>query len=509
MKRETKFGKVYLVGAGPGDPGLLTLKGKTALEVSDVVVYDALASEVLLSYARAAKRICVGKRGGRESSPPQSKINQLLKRLARQGKNVVRLKGGDPYIFGRGGEEALFLSQERIPFEVIPGVTAALGAAASCGIPLTHRDWSSQVTFVTAHQDPAKKSARISWESLAQNRGTLVFYMGMMGLEEVVEKLVRHGRGKGTAVAVVQWATTAHEKVVEGTLGDIVRRVRLASLASPAVTIVGPVVKFRRKLCGHRDQPLHGKTVLVTRARQQAGSLSDRLAEKGARVVECPTIEILPPEDWTRVDRAISELPEYDWVIFTSVNGVEKFLARVQACGKDARAFHACKICAIGPATAAKLREHHLDPDLVPPEYVSEALAEDLASREDLGGKKILIPRSDVARDYLVKALTKRGACVEPLVVYRTQGTPANGSQALVRSFKRGDIDFVTFTSSSTVKHFVSLVGKKTLRNILPQSRWISIGPVTSKTAREMGIRIHRQATSYTIPGLVDAIVKG
>ncbi len=507
MKKKL-IGKVYLIGAGPGDPRLLTLRGKEILENCDVVVYDYLAPSELLTLSRNARKIYVGKKGTTKSSRTQSAINRLLKRLAKQGKTVARLKGGDPFIFGRGGEEALFLQNKKIPFEVVPGVTAALGAAAYAGIPLTHREWASQVTFVTAHEDPAKKKSVIRWEALAHTRGTLVFYMGAKALPQAVKKLVENGLAKNTPVAVIQWATTPGQRVVEGTLANVVGKVKQASVSAPVVTIVGRVAALRKKLDWFSRAPLRGKTVLVTRARHQASLLKRELESLGAQVLEMPMIEILPPHSWEEMDSVIRKLDFYDWLIFTSANGVEKFMERVQAIGKDVRVFGKIKIGVIGPATASKLLEYHLRTDIVPREYISESLARALGKQERLEGKKILLVRADIAREFLKEELIKKGALVDEIVAYRTKPASGNG-KGLMKKFERGDIDFVTFTSSSTVKNFVSKVGEKDLSRLKDKARWISIGPITSKTAKDFGLKIHRQARRYTIPGLVEAIAKG
>ncbi len=508
MADKRKTGKVYLIGAGPGNPKLITLRGKEILETCDAVVYDSLVPVELLSHAEKARKLHVGKRGGRKSSTRQTHINRLLQRLAREGKKVARLKGGDPYIFGRGGEEALFLAQRKIPFEVVPGVTAATGAAAYAGIPLTHRDWASQVTFVTGHEDPRKETSALSWGNLARSGGTLVFYMGVMRLREIVRRLLDNGLVKNTPVAVIQWATTPLQNIVTGTLDDIVKKAGSASIASPALTIVGPAVKLGRKLDWFSKQPLRGKTVMITRAKSQAGFLKRELEELGASVCEFPTIEILPPENYSQVDSAISELSRYDWVVFTSTNGVEKFMERIQTLGKDMRVFGGIKIAAIGPATASRLHDYHLRADLVPSEYVSEALADALVREGSLHGKKILLVRADIARDYLIKELSRRGASVENLVCYRTRPESGNGRN-LARRFQKSEIDFVTFTSSSTAKNFVSVIGSKMLSKIKRKTRWVSIGPITSKTAQAFGLKIHRQAKNYTIRGLVDAVKRG
>ena len=500
------MGKVFLVGAGPGHPGLLTLRGRDLLGVCDAVVYDHLIPGEYLSYAIKAQKYYAGKKGG-EKSPSQAGINRLLLRLARQGKQVVRLKGGDPFIFGRGGEEALYLSQHRIPYEVVPGVTAALGAAAFAGIPLTHRGLASQVTFVTAHEDPAKETASIDWKFLAQSGGTLVFYMGASRLLKLVKTLINKGLSPKTPAAVIERATTACQKVVEGTLGTIAGKAQNAGIGTPALTIVGKVVKLRKPADWFSSLPLRGKTIAVTRSRQQAGQLGKELGRLGARVIDFSTIRILPPKSWEAVDKVIGRLSFFDWIVFASVNGVEKLMERVLTLRKDARIFSSAKICAIGPATADKLREYSLRADVIPPEYVSESLAAFLSGRENLKGKRILLVRSNIGRNYLREEFLRKGADVKDVIAYRTE--PVKGSsKEFVRDLKAKRIDQVTFTSSSTVKNFAAAIGKKAFSKIKNKTKWISIGPVTSRAARSLGLKIHRQAREYTIPGLIEAVCR-
>ncbi len=505
MKKSKKCGKVYLVGAGPGHAGLLTLRGKELLEACDAVIYDHLVPAEHLSYAKKAQKFYVGKKGGEKSSS-QTAINRLLVRLARQGQQAVRLKGGDPFIFGRGGEEAVCLNRHKIPYEVVPGVTAATGAAAFAGIPLTHRGLASQVIFVTAHE-AAKEAGAIDWKILAKSGGTLVFYMGASRLSKLVKTLMQNGLSPNTPVAVIEWATTASQHVVEGMLATIAGKARQAGIGTPALTIVGQVVKLRKSADWFSRLPLRGKTIVVTRSRAQAGNLSKELGNLGASVIDCPTIKILSPKSWKAVDTAILKMPSFDWLVFTSVNGVEKLMERVLSRGKDARIFSGTKICAIGPATADKLKEYSLWADMMPPEYVSESLAACLAGKEDLRGKKILLVRSNLGREYLGVELSRKGACVEEVAAYRTEPVRGIGRE-LARNFKEKRIDQVTFTSSSTVKNFAAAMGKKTFPKIKNKTKWVTIGPVTSQTARSLGLKIYRQAREYTIPGLVEAICR-
>ena len=501
-----KTGKVYLIGAGPGHAGLITVRGKELLEACDAVVYDHLVPAEHLAYAGKALKIYAGKKGGLKSAS-QETINRRLWFLAKQGKTVVRLKGGDPFIFGRGGEEIAYLMRHKIPFEAVPGVTAALGAAAYAGIPLTHRGLASQVTFVTAHEDPAKGSALIDWDVLAKSGGTLVFYMGATRLDQLTSTLIRKGLSSKTPAAVVECATLPSQKTVRGTLGDIAKKAGQAGIGTPALTVVGKVVNLRNRVDWFSRLPLSGKAVLVTRARAQAGRLSRELLNLGARVIDSPMIKILPPATWAKLDAAIDGLRTFDWAVFTSANGVEKFMNRLCALKKDTRVFGDAKICAIGPATADKLKEYSLHADAVPPDYVSESLVSFLAGKEDLRGKKLLLVRSNLGRDYLPKAFRKLGARVHEVTAYRTRRDQSAG-RSIAAHLKKREIDYVTFTSSSTVKNFAAILGKKTLSGIKNKTKWISIGPVTSATMRACGLKVHRQAREYTIPGLVQAICR-
>jgi uroporphyrinogen III methyltransferase/synthase len=495
-------GKVYLVGAGPGDAGLITWKGFECLCMADVVVYDYLANPVLLNRGNPkAKRIYVGKTGRRHTLE-QDEINALLAREAGKGKVVVRLKGGDPFVFGRGSEEALYLRERGIPFEVVPGVTAGIAAPAYAGIPVTHRGMASSVTFITGHEDPTKEESALDWEALAR-LGTLVFYMGVGNLGRIVEKLTSCGRPKSTPAAVIQWGTTPEQRTVAGTLGDIAEKVKKAGITAPAITIVGEVVRLRRDLRWFEDRPLFGRRILVTRSRTQASDLVRLLEEKGASVAEFPTIEIVPPKSFKRMDEAIRNLAKYQWVIFTSVNGVSLFLERLMASGKDIRALGQAKIAAIGPATASRLKAFSLQPNLLPSEYRAEAVVEAFR-KVRIKGQNILLARAEVARDIIPGALSKLGAKVDVLPVYRTVRSEGKRTE-LLSLLKEGKVDAVTFTSSSTVENFVGILGKKNVP-LLKGVALASIGPITTETARRLGLKISIEAKEYTIPGLVKAL---
>lgn len=500
-----KKGKVILVGAGPGEPGLLTLKGAEALRKAEAVVYDWLASPELLHLAPQAEKVFVGKKGGTHYKE-QKEINKILQRFARQGKFVVRLKGGDPFIFGRGGEEASFLARHRISFEVVPGVSAGTGVPAYAGIPLTDRRLASQVTFVTGHEDPTKKEESIDWKALASLRGTLVFFMGAKNLPRMVHALLKAGKPARTPVGVIEWGTLPTQKIVVGTLKDILRKTKRARIESPALTVIGEVVRLRRKLAWLEKKPLHGKTVVVTRARTQASELVRKLKEAGASVLEFPTIQILPPSNPGKLDREIREIAKYDWVVFTSANGVESFFERIDRLGKDARIFSGRRIAAIGEATAEALRQRGLQADLVPTEFTSQSLFESLKKTGKIAGKKFLLVRADIAPPDLRKNLEKEEADVVEVEGYRTQPV-SQERKGWVDKLRRGKIDYVTFTSSSTVRNFFERIPASLRKRI--RTRFISIGPVTSRTLREYGFRPAREARIHTIQGLIDTLVNG
>lgn len=503
----TRKGKVYLVGAGPGDPKLLTLRGKECLEQADVVLYDYLANPTLLQHApTTAERIYVGRRG-RGRYEDQSEINRLMIDRARQGQVVVRLKGGDPFVFGRGGEEAEAVAAAGIDFEVVPGVTAAVAVPAYAGIPVTHRTLASTLTVVTGHEDPSKGTTVIDWPKLAQTSGTLVFMMGMKTLPMIVARLLEDGRSPETPVAAVRWGTRAEQRTVIGTLKDIVGKVEQAHLEPPTVIVVGEVVKLREQLNWFEKRPLFGRRVVLTRAQEQAGEFAQLLAAFGAEVIEAPTIQIVPPASWDDIDRAISRLADYAWLIFTSLNGVKPFMDRLKLARKDSRVLAHLQICAIGPRTAQELGRFGVSPDVVPAEYQAEGLLAALAGR-DLRGKRVLIPRAEVAREILPEQLRVMGATVDVVPVYRTVA-PAADLSRLKEQIGAGTIDVVTFTSSSTVRNFVDMVGGVDEARRLGVKMVIAcIGPVTAQTAEENGLPVTIVAPENTVPALADAIVR-
>lgn len=517
-----KKGVVYLVGAGPGDPGLITVKGLECIRQADAIVHDRLASPELLREARQdAQIIYVGKVSSQHAMA-QGDINRLLVELAVQGKMVVRLKGGDPFVFGRGGEEAETLAEAGIPFQVVPGVTSAISAPAYAGIPVTHRDFTSGLAIFTGHEDPLKDGSAISWEKISTGVGTLVFLMGMENLDAIVERLLSNGRPPETPVALVRWGTLPQQETLVGDLSTIATKARESGCAAPAVIVVGEVVSLRDRLRWFDNRPLSGKRVLVTRTREQASQLSALLRDYGAEAVECPTIEIQPVEDFSEMDVALSRLSEYDWVIFTSVHGVRSVLSRLNDLGRSADALAECRLAAIGPATARVLKGAGLRVAYQPEEYVAEAIVEGLAG---VAGKRILLPRADIARESLAVGLGEKGAVVDEVDAYRTVSASAEAGPVR-QMLAAGQIAAVTFTSSSTVRNFVALLErapgnkeqgtgnkergtgnkKRGVVGLLKGVKVACIGPITSKTAREMGLHVDVVAKEYTIPGLVQAL---
>jgi uroporphyrinogen III methyltransferase/synthase len=502
---ETQQSKVYLVGAGPGDPGLITVKGLQCIKDADVIIYDFLASPLLLKHARKdAEIIYVGKKGG-DHTLPQHGINDLLVEKAKGGKIVARLKGGDPFIFGRGGEEAEVLIDAGIAFEVVPGVTSAIAASAYAGIPLTHRDFTSTLAFVTGHEDPTKDQSSINWSSLAKGIGTIVFFMGIKNLPHITKNLTDNGMSADTPAAVIRWGTTTKQKTVSGTLSDIAEKVKAAGITAPAIIVVGKVISLREKMTWFENRPLMGKRIVVTRAREQASDLVKMLSDLGAECIECPTIEVFPPDDWALLDQAIETLSEYEWIVFTSVNGVKFFFERLFHNGKDVRALHHLKTAAIGPATAKRLREFGFNTDIVPESYRAESVV-DAFRNQDVKGRKILLPRAAEARPILPVELGKMGASVDEVPAYCTKEV-RESAETLLAELRAG-VDMITFTSSSTVKNFKALLPKdENIRELLKGATIASIGPITSDTARELGFEVHITADEFTIPGLCEAIL--
>jgi len=497
-------GRVYLVGAGPGDPGLVTLRSLECLRAADVVVYDHLVSERLLDEVPAgAERIYVGKQAGRHTLS-QDEINALLVERARAGRTVVRLKGGDPFVFGRGGEEALALADAGIPFEVVPGVTAGVAAAAYAGIPVTHRGLASAVAFITGHETDGKDASALDWNSLALWKGTLVFYMGVANLASICENLMAHGLAANTPAAVVRWGTTPRQRVVAGTVQTLAERAREADFAPPAVIVIGEVTLLRNRLAWFEQRPLFGRRIVVTRARSQASALAGRLEALGAMVVESPAIRIEPPDDPAPLRRAIAEREAFDWIIFTSANGVEAFFSALADAGLDARSLAGRRIAAMGSATAERLAAFGVRADLVPATFTTEGLVESLAAQANLKGAHILCPRADIAPKELVERLAAGGANVTELTAYRTVANNEE-AEAVAAMLDRDEVDWLTFTSSSTVKNFFAAIPADAVR--ASRARSASIGPSTSASLRAVGIEPAAEAHPHTIDGLVAAIV--
>jgi uroporphyrinogen III methyltransferase/synthase len=486
--------KVYLVGAGPGDPELVTVKGRRILESAGVVLFDHLANPALLDLAPpGAERIYVGKKKA-DHAISQEEICGILIDRARRGLNVVRLKGGDPFIFGRGGEEAEALAEAGIPFEVIPGVTTPLGIAAYTGVPLTHREHTSVVTFVTGHDVGA-----IDWNRVGMSE-TLVLFMGLTTFGEIARELMARGRPPETPAMAVRWATRPDQETLRGTLATLPGLIERRGMKPPATIVVGGVVGLGEKLDWFEKLPLFGRRIVVTRAKGQADALSARLAELGAEAIGMATIEIRPAADYAPLDRAIAGLDAYDWLIFTSANGVRFFMERLDASAVDLRALRA-KLCAIGPATRAAVEALHLKVDLMGKEYVAEGLVEAFAAHE-LAGRRILLPRAAVARDLVPRELARRGARVDVVEAYRTALPDAAAAQAREIFGGARKPDLIAFTSSSTVKNFVEAAGAAVLKGV----KTVSIGPVTTATARELGIEVTATARVFTVDGLIDAI---
>ena len=496
---------VYLVGSGPGDPGLITVKGLECIKKADVIVYDYLVNSVLLRNARKdVELIYVGKKGNQHTME-QDDINQLLVDKANEDKIVTRLKGGGPYVFGRGGEEAIVLRENNILFEVVPGITAAIASPNYAGIPVTHRTCTSTFGLITGHEDPTKDQSDVDWEKLSTGLGTLTFYMGIKNLPNIVNQLVKHGRSADTPVAVIRWGTTTHQETVTGTLSTIVEIAK--DIKPPAITIVGEVVNLRDQLNWFESRPLFGKTIIVTRSRDQASVFSDQLIELGANVLEYPTINITDPDDFGPLDRELENLGSTDWLIFTSVNGVDAFFNRIFELGRDVRDLTGVKICSIGPSTTERIKGFHVSIDCQPPKYVAESVVEALKKVEEIKGKRFLMPRTDIARSYIPQELEKLGAEVSDIVAYKTV-LATDGDNIVLDKLKDGEVDIVTFTSASTVKNFVKIIGEDNLSSFKNNVQFASIGPITNESAKEMDIEISIKAEEYTIPGLVQAIVE-
>jgi len=495
-------GKVYLVGAGPGDPSLITVKGLDCLKRADVVIYDRLIDDSLLDAALPnAERIYVGKGRGRHAKE-QKDISELLVNKAREGKTVVRLKGGDPFVLGRGGEEAEALAMNHIPFEVIPGVSSASAVPAYAGIPVTHRRLASSFTVVTGHEDAEKGKSGIAWDRISAGTDTLVFLMGMGNLANIVDQLIQNDKSPSTPVAVISQGTSPKQQTVVGTLEDIVGRTEKENFQPPAVIVVGEVVRLREHLRWFDNLPLFGKRVLVTRPEHQASELSRLLLQYGAMPVEMPVIKVIPPSTWEELDQAIVDLKTYQWIVFTSVNAVEVFWKRLRALNLDARWLAGVRIGAIGPATAGALEERALHPDYLPETYTSQGFLAGLNS-QDMARSRVLLPRADIAGNELTDGISKLGAEVHQVTAYETVATDAAvspGEQMLLR----GEIDVITFTSASTVDNLLAILGEEW--QVIKRAKLACIGPNTAAALAQKGLKADIVAEEHTIPGLVEAM---
>lgn len=500
-------GKVYLLGAGPGDPELITARALRRLGEADLVLYDALVHPDVLEHAKAsAQKVFVGKRAGRPSER-QARINEQMLEAVREGKTVVRLKGGDPYLFGRGSEEAELLARHGVRFEVVPGVPSPMAATAYAGISLTHRTRSSSVAYLTATESVEKDESSHDWAKLATGPQTLVIFMGMRRLPSLMQRLIAHGRSPDTPAAVVQWASLPQQRVVVGTVANIAERARAAGLGLPALTIVGDVVELRETLRWYDTQPLFGKRVLVTRPAHQSAELASLLRDHGAEPVCVPAIRIAPPEDPTPLRRAVAQARIYRWVVFTSKNGVDAFFGEVDRQGWDARVLGGARVCAIGPATSDALKVYGIRPDVVPEEYKGEDAAEAvLAADPDLAGGRVLLPRAAVARDALPRMLRSAGAEVDVVPAYRTLGPSKADAERLRELVHHHRIDVLTFTSPSTVREVATALGPHA--DAIASGFVIAcIGPITADEARAQGWEVHVVPDEYTAPGLLDALV--
>ena len=500
----SKTGSVYLVGAGPGDPGLLTLRGAELLKRADVVIYDLLVNPDLLRLARSeCELISRGKR--RDVS--QEQLNALMIAKAREGKCVVRLKGGDPYTFGRGGEEAEALANAKIPFEVVPGVSAITAAPNYAGIPLTHRDHTSNFTVFTGHEGDGKTTSALDFDQIARISGTKVILMGITHLPELTQALLKRGMSADTAVAIVQQGTLPRQKSIVGTLGTIEKLATKEHITPPALTIIGDVVKLRNKLNWFEQRPLFGQRVVVTRSRAQAAELSQKFAQLGADVLEIPCIKTSAPSNPKHLADALLELNSYDWLVFTSANGVTSFFEYFFKAFKDTRDIGGVRIAAVGPATAAKLRELHLQVDLMPEEATGAKIAKEFAKFESLENLKICLLRAEVANPDLPKALEELGAIVDDIPVYRTVAEPDELAEVSAKLLATG-AEWITFTSGSSVEHFHKRFDLPALLRKFPQTKLASIGPETTKAIETLGVKPTVESREHTMNGVVGAILK-
>ena len=500
-------GIVSLVGAGPGDAGLLTVRGKELLERAEVVIYDGLVNRELLRFAPPTAEIIYGGKHDRTRCVSQAELNSLLLAKALEGKCVVRLKGGDPFVFGRGGEEAEALAAAGIAFEVVPGVSSVHSVACYAGIPLTHRDYASSVTVVTGHDAPSSPANKVDWPALARIPGTLVVLMGLRNIQAIAATLIAHGRPPETPVAITSRGTTGRQHTAVGTLDAVGELAAREGLEPPAITVIGEVVNLREQLNWFEQRPLFGRRVVVTRRSEQAGSFAQRLTELGADVLEVPTIKITQPKETDAIVDALLGLNAYDWLVFTSVNGVTAFFDIFFRRFQDLRDIGGVRIAAVGPATAAKLRELHLQVDLTPDEFVGKKIAAAFEKFQTIENLKMCLLRAEVANPDLPKALEELGAIVDDIAIYKTVAEtkdPAGAGATLLES----GADWITFTSGSTVEHFHARFDLPKLLKKFPQTKLASIGPETSKTIRSLGLEPALEAKAHTTEGLIAALLK-
>ncbi len=500
-------GIVYLVGAGPGDAGLLTVRGAELIARADVLVYDALVNPDLLRLAPKTAEVIYGGKRAKDHAIPQGELNQLLVKKAKEGKVVVRLKGGDPYIFGRGGEEAEEIHDAGIDFEVVPGISSTFAAPNYAGIPVTHRDFCSSYTVITGHEDPTKEESAIDWAALAKTPGTKIVLMGVERIRQIAAKFVENGLPAKTPVAMVRWGTTGRQKTIEGTLATIADVVEKTGFTAPAVTIIGGVVSLRKKLNWFEKRSLFGQRIVVTRTREQASQLSNQLTERGAQVLEIPTIRITVPEERIALVEAMAGIGSYDWLVFTSPNGVTSFFDYFFKANDDIRALGICRIAAVGPATEAKLKELHLRVDAMPEEYVAKKVAEAISKKDNVENLRVLILRAEVASPELPKQLEELGAIVDDVACYRTVPETEDVNGAAAKLVEEG-ADWVTFTSSSTVENFHARFKLPGLKKKFPELKLLSIGPETSKAIAALGLKPDVEAKPHSIDGMVKTLEK-
>ena len=500
-------GKVYLVGAGPGDAGLLTLRGAELLRRADVVVYDSLVNRELLALAPEAAEIIFGGKRPRDRAIPQEELNQLLAEKAKAGKTVVRLKGGDPYIFGRGGEEAAKLHRDGVPFEVVPGISSIIAAPSYAGIPLTHREHCSSFTVITGHEDPDKDESALDWKRVAREPGTKVLLMGVERIGKIAAALEANGLPADTPAAMVRWGTMGRQQTITATVGTLAAKVAKADFKAPAVTVIGTVSTLHDTLNWYENRPLFGQRVVVTRNRREAGKLSGQIRELGAEVLEIPTIKILPPTRNEPLIEAITGIGSYDWIIFTSANGVEHFFDYFFKAFRDVRDLGSVRFAAVGPATAKKLREFHLNIDLMPKTYTAAATAKAMIAAQNVENISVLLARAESANPELPRLLEDKGAIVDDIAFYKTEPETADRNGA-ADDFEENSADWITFASSSAVRNFDARFGlaKRCADN--PKLKLASIGPETTKALKELGLKPTAKAKEHTIDGLAAALLK-